>query len=162
MSNGKLRCWMRYSDSGNLYRTCKETKETKMAKMIPQEQLDKEFDEARDLVAKAKALRRINEKRREMTIAQRELAQMADADKESADLLLAKFATPVGQEEPSAFIYPSNPESALSNNLRRMGWSVQFSRRNPSVPYYFNKKTGESLYRPPVDPLLAPRGLSLT
>ena len=71
--------------------------------MIPQKQLDEEFDEARDLVAKARALRKINEKRREMSNIQRELSQMADADKESADLLLRKFATPVGQEEPSLF-----------------------------------------------------------
>ena len=74
--------------------------------LIPQAQLDREFDEARDLVAKARALRKINEKRREMSNIQRELSQMADADRESADLLLRKFATPVGAEEPSLFQRP--------------------------------------------------------
>ena len=188
MSNGKLRCWMRYSDSGKLYRTCKE-EEPKMVKMIPQAQLDREFDEARDLVAKARALRKINEKRREMTSVQRELSQMADADRESAALLLRKFATPVGQEEPSPYRWtseyiitpsgrkrvfhpprlpmpsgsagpfvpkPKTGEDALTSNLRRMGWTVQYSRNNPGVPYYFNTKTGERYWNPPTDPLLAP------
>ena len=162
MSNGRLRCWMRYSNSGKLYRTCKEGEEMNM---IPQKQLDKEFDDARDLVAKARALRRINEKRKEMTSVQRELSQMADADRESADLLLRKFATPVGQEEPSRYIRPRkppSPEDALNKNLRRMGWTVQYSRNNPGVPYYFNTKTGERYWNPPTDPLLTGREPSLT
>ena len=185
MSNGSLRCWMRYSNSGKLYRTCEE-EETKMANMIPQAQLDREFDEARDLVAKARALRKINEKRREMTNIQREIANMEDADKESADLLLRKFATPVGQEEPSRYIWPHetytgprppkppprgfvpkprkppSPEDALNKNLRRMGWTVQYSRNNPGVPYYFNTKTGERYWNPPKDPLLTGREPLLT
>lgn len=177
MSNGRLRCWMRYSNSGNLYRTCKEGEEMNM---IPQKQLDKEFDDARDLIAKARALRRINEKRKEMTSVQRELSQMADADRESADLLLRKFATPVGQEEPSRYRWtgesrvfgpapfvpkprkPPSPEDALNKNLRRMGWTVQYSRNNLGVPYYFNTKTGERYWNPPKDPLLTGREPSLT
>ena len=157
MSNGNLRCWMRYSGSGNLYRTCETEKETKMVKMIPQEQLDKEFDEARDLVAKARALRRINEKRREMSNIQRELSQMADADRESADLLLAKFATPVGDEEPSLFQRPKRinfgvdtpaPESPLKPWMVRDGWSREFSKR-ANRHYYFNKNNGVTLWFPP-------------
>ena len=152
----KLNCWMRYSDAGNLYRTCKEEKETKM-NLIPQEQLDEEFDEAREMIAKARALRRINEKRREMTIAQRELAQMADADKESADLLLAKFATPVGQEEPSLFQRPKRinfgfdtpaPESPLKTWMKKAGWTREFSQRANRY-YYFNKNDGQTLWFPP-------------
>jgi len=148
---------MRYSDAGKLYRTCKEEKETKM-NLIPQEQLDEEFDEARDLVAKARALRRINEKRREMTIAQRELAQMADADKESADLLLAKFATPVGREEPSLFQRPNKrinfgfdtpaPDPPLKQWMVRDGWTREFSQR-ANRHYYFNKNDGQTLWFPP-------------
>ena len=151
----KLNCWMRYSDTGKLYRTCEE-KETKM-NLIPQEQLDEEFDEAREMIAKARALRRINEKRREMTIAQRELAQMADADKESADLLLAKFATPVGQEEPSLFQRPKRinfgfdkpaPESPLNTWMKKAGWTREFSQRANRY-YYFNKNDGQTLWFPP-------------
>ena len=125
MSNSNLRCWMRYSGSGQLYRTCEEGEETKM-NLIPQAQLDKEFDEARDLVAKARALRKINEKRREMSNIQRELSQMADADKESADLLLRKFATPVGDEEPSLFQRPKRINFGVIrlplNRLSNLGW----------------------------------------
>lgn len=152
----KLNCWMRYSDAGKLYRTCEE-KETKMAKMIPQKELDKEFDEAREMIAKARALRRINEKRKEMSNAQRELAQMADADKESADLLLAKFATPVGQEEPSLFQRPKRinfgfdtpaPESPLKPWMVRDGWTREFSQRANRY-YYFNKNDGTALWFPP-------------
>ena len=157
MSNSNLRCWMRYSGSGNLYRTCEKEKETKMVKMIPQEQLDKEFDEARDLVAKARALRRINEKRREMSNIQRELSQMADADKESADLLLAKFAKPVGDEEPSLFQRPKRinfgvdtpaPESHLKTWMKKAGWSREFSKRANRY-YYFNRNDGQTLWNPP-------------
>jgi len=153
----KLNCWMRYSDAGKLYRTCEEEKETKMAKMIPQKELDKEFDEAREMIAKARALRRINEKRKEMTNAQRELSQMADADKESADLLLAKFATPVGQEEPSLFQRPKRinfgvdtpaPESPLKPWMKKAGWSREFSQRANRY-YYFNKNDGQTLWFPP-------------
>ena len=153
MSNGNLRCWMRYSDSGKLYRTCKE-EEPKMVKMIPQAQLDREFDEARDLVAKARALRKINEKRREMTSAQRELSQMADADRESAALLLRKFATPVGQEEPSLFervnfgVKTPPPQSPLKPWMVKQGWSREFSKR-ANRHYYFNKNDGQTLWFPP-------------
>ena len=151
----KLNCWMRKSGTGKLYRTCEE-KETKM-NLIPQEQLDEEFDEAREMIAKARALRRINEKRREMTIAQRELAQMADADKESADLLLAKFATPVGNEEPSLFQKPKRinfgfdtpaPESPLKTWMKKAGWTREFSQRANRY-YYFNKNDGQTLWFPP-------------
>ena len=156
MSNGNLRCWMRYSGSGNLYRTCEEGEETKM-NLIPQAQLDREFDEARDLVAKARALRKINEKRREMTNIQRELSQMADADRESADLLLRKFATPVGDEEPSVFQRPKRinfgvdtpaPESPLKPWMKKLGWSREFSKR-ANRHYYFNKNDGQTLWNPP-------------
>ena len=157
MSNGNLRCWMRKSGSGNLYRTCEEEEEPKMVKMIPQAQLDREFDEARDLVAKARALRKINEKRREMTSVQRELSQMADADRESAALLLRKFATPVGQEEPSLFQRPKRinfgvdtpaPESPLKPWMVKAGWSREFSKR-ANRHYYFNKNDGQTLWFPP-------------
>jgi len=157
MSNGKLRCWMRYSGSGQLYRTCETEKETKMVKMIPQKQLDEEFDEARDLVAKARALRRINEKRKEMSNIQRELSQMADADRESAALLLRKFATPAGQEEPSLFQKPKRinfgidtptTESPLKPWMVKSGWSREFSKR-ANRHYYFNKNDGQTLWNPP-------------
>ena len=157
MSNGNLRCWMRYSGSGNLYRTCEEEEEPKMVKMIPQKELDKEFDEARKLVARARALRKINEKRREMTSVQRELSQMADADRESAALLLRKFATPVGQEEPSLFQRPKRinfgvdtpaPESPLKPWMVKAGWSREFSKR-ANRHYYFNKNDGQTLWFPP-------------
>jgi len=126
--------------------------------LIPQAQLDKEFNEARDLVAKARALRKINEKRREMSNIQRELSQMADADKESADLLLRKFATPVGQEEPSLFqkskkrinfgIDTPAPEPPLKPWMVRSGWSREFSKR-ANRHYYFNKNDGQTLWNPP-------------
>jgi len=148
---------MRYSGSGQLYRTCEEGEETKM-NLIPQAQLDKEFDEARDLVAKARALRKINEKRREMSNIQRELSQMADADKESADLLLRKFATPAGQEEPSLFqkskkrinfgVDTPAPESPLKPWMVRDGWSREFSKR-ANRHYYFNRNDGQTLWNPP-------------
>ena len=156
MSNGKLRCWMRKSGTGKLYRTCEKEEEPKM-NLIPQAQLDREFDEARDLVAKARALRRINEKRKEMTSVQRELSQMADADRESADLLLAKFATPIGAEEPSLFqkskrinfgIDTPAPESPLKPWMVRDGWSREFSKR-ANRHYYFNKNDGQTLWFPP-------------
>ena len=148
---------MRYSDTGKLYRTCEE-KETKMAKMIPQKELDKEFDEAREMIAKARALRRINEKRKEMTNSQRELANMADADRESAALLLRKFATPVGREEPSLFQKPNKrinfgfdkpaPESPLKTWMKKAGWTREFSQRANRY-YYFNKNDGQTLWFPP-------------
>jgi hypothetical protein len=128
-----------------------------MVKMIPQAQLDREFDEARDLVAKARALRKINEKRREMTSAQRELSQMADADRESADLLLRKFATPVGKEEPSVFQRPTRvnfgvdtpaPESPLKPWMKKAGWSREFSKR-ANRHYYFNRNDGQTIWFPP-------------
>ena len=96
-----------------------------------------------------------------MSSAEKELAELLAKDDLDALLMLDRFATPIDQEPRSSYA-PVNATNIdkevievkrkpynLKNYHTKAGWIVQYSARFPDVPYYFNKKTGETRWSPP-------------
>jgi len=88
-----------------------------------------------------------------ITCSEKELEKKKRREDADAKLLLSRFATPVGQEEPSVFTPPQPAVKGkpykLKSYHKKAGWIVQYGARFPDVPYYFNTKTGETRWSPP-------------
>ena len=149
----ELQCWMRYSGSGKLYRTCEEGGMGNRRKDFMREMRSAE-KELGELMAKDEldALLLLD---RVASPIDKEIIKIRNEDKRNADLLLRKFATAIDAEEPSAFSAPvvKKVVPPLEKGLLDLGWGIYYGKREPTIPYYFNTKTGERMWNRPIDPL---------
>ena len=154
MAESSLRCWTRSANDGHSYIHCEDGEKSKKGKS-KRTSAEKEF--AR-LVAKERRKQRFM---REMTSAEKELAELLAKDDLDALLMLDRFATPIDREPRSSYA-PANATNIdkevievkrkpykLKPYHKKAGWIVQYSKRFPDAPYYFNTKTGETRWFPP-------------
>lgn len=151
MAESQLRCWTRYANDGHRYISCEDGTNIKMEKkklnVVPRGTFDRQ-----------KAFME------EMSSAEKELEELMAKDELDALLRMDRFATPIDREERSSFQIPSNATSIdeevverkattkpleLSDAFKNQGWTIQRSSRPPFTPYYFNTRTGQSLWFPP-------------
>jgi len=148
----ELQCWMRYSGSGKLYRTCDEGGMENRRKDFMREMRSAE-KELGELMGKDEldALLLLD---RHASPIDKEIINIRNEDKRNADLLLRKFATAIDAEEPSAFSAPvvKKVVPPLEKGLLDLGWGIFYGKRDPTTPFYFNTKTGERMWNRPIDP----------
>ena len=136
MAESSLRCWTRSANDGHSYIHCEDGKSKK---------------------GKSKRFMR------EMTSAEKELAELLAKDDLDALLMLDRFATPIDREPRSSYAPVANATNIdkevievakrkpykLKPYHKKAGWIVHYSARFPDAPYYFNKKTGETRWTLP-------------
>ena len=94
----------------------------------------------------------------DMISAEEELAALMAVDELNNMLVQDRIATPIDRavvktpaKAPTKQVKQKVPP--LTKGLTNLGWTIQYGKRYPTIPYYFNIKTGEQLWKRPPDPL---------